>query len=277
MIPAGAGMVVLHSGADGRISQRPVALTAACGAQNGAPHGVASGLVGIECAYTAGLPSPRLLLYDLVAQTFTEVAGAARTAGTDGTNFGSVGRTWLAFEQQLHHAGHLPGLLNWRTGEMRIPTTARDRVVDLDAPSGSRKLCRTIRRPNADPPPTDGPPDPEAPTFAYRAPFALVERGAYRVRSLVLQRCNGRSTTLVKARRAGQLATLGEHAVAWATGRTIHARSLSTGRTRTWPAPLGKALLGLTMIGRSLLVTIQGGPFGGSHGFGFTVYRGRLP
>jgi hypothetical protein len=277
VIPVSDGMLVLHSGDAGRISQRHVALGAPCAAQYGSPRGVGSGLVDIECAYATGQPAPHLLVYDLVAQTFTAVAGATRTAGTDGTLFGSAGRTWLAFEQQLHHGGRLPGLLNWRTGEMRLPTTVRDRVVDLDAASGSRKLCRTIRRPRSDPPPTDGPPDSDAPTFTYRAPFALVERGAYAFRRLVLQRCSGRSIALGKEHRGGQSSALGERAVAWVTGRTIHARSLRTGRAASWKAPLGKAVLGVAMIGRQLLVTIQGGPYGGPLGFGFTVYRAPLP
>ncbi len=253
---------------DGRTgARRIVPLAAPCASQFGQPHAVAGGLVLVECSYSVALGRPKLLVYDLAARTFTDVPGTEiLTRGAEGSTVTGIGRTWISFGINGHRGGSTPGLLNWHTGQAApAPAFARDRVTDLDAPSGTRRLCRAIRRP-----PTS------KRLFAYRPPFALVDRGTPSRRKLVLERCDGRPRTLHTA-RALQITSLGRNAVAWVDGTTIHARSLRTGRERRWRAPLGKAVLGIAEAGSGLLVMIQGGPHGGDRGFGFTVYRGRLP
>jgi hypothetical protein len=264
VIPLQGGMVVV----DGRtLTRRPVALAGPCGSQFGAPRGVGAGLVVVECAFRVNQTSPRVLVYDLVAQTFTEVPGTEiLTRGSDGFTIGAIGRSWIAFGLTLHHGGSTPGLLNWRTGvAVPEPALAADRVTDLDAHSATRPLCRGIRRPST-----------RKRLFAYRPPFAISERAAGSRRRLVLERCHSRAITLETTSRLAGV-SLGTRAVAWVQGDTIHARSLRSGREWHWPAPLGKPVLSLAQAGSHLLVTIVGGPKAGPQGPAFTVYSGPLP
>jgi hypothetical protein len=249
------------------LTRRTVDLAGPCASQFGQPRAVASGLVLIECSYSVTLGKPKLLVYDLTAHTFTDVPGTEiLLRGADGATVNGIGRTWVAFGLTKHDGGSTPALLNWHTGQAApAPAFSRDRVADLDAPSGTRRVCSAIRRPAT-----------SRRTFAYRRPFALVDRGTPSRTRLVLERCGGRPHTLFVG-RGPQGESLGRRAVAWIDGKTIHARSLRDGRERTWRAPLGKAVLGLAEIGSRLLVMIQGGPHGGPYGFGFTVYSGRLP
>jgi hypothetical protein len=253
---------------DGRtLARRTVDLAGPCAAQFGQPRAVASGLVLVECSYSVAAGKPKLLVYDLTAHTFTGVPGTEiLLRGADGATVDGIGRTWIAFGINKHGTGSFPGLLNWHSGQAApAPALERDRVADLDVPSGTRHICSAIRRPAT-----------SRRVFAYRRPFALVDRGTAARTRLVLERCDGRPRTLF-AGRGPQGESLGRRAVAWIDGRTIHARALRSGRERTWRAPLGKAVLGLAEIGSRLLVMIQGGPHGGADGFGFTVYSGRLP
>lgn len=258
------GMEVIDGSTGAR---RTVDLAGPCASQFGQPQAVASGLVLIECSYSVTLGKPKLLVYDLTAHTFTNVPGTEiLLRGADGSTVGAIGRTWIGFAINKHGNGSTPGLLNWHTGQAApAPALERDRVADLDAPSGTRRVCSAIRRPAT-----------SKRLFAYRRPFALVDRGTASRSKLVLERCDGRPRTLF-AGRGPQGQSLGRRAVAWIDGRTIHARSLRSGRERRWRAPLGKAVLGLAEVGSRLLVMIQGGPHGGPDGFGFTVYSGRLP
>ena len=254
---------------DGRTgARRPVALAQPCDAPFGMPRGVGGALVLVECSFRVNQARPRLLVYDLAARTFTDVPGTEiLLRGGDGATVGGIGRTWIAFGINKHRGGSFPGLLNWRTGQVAPePALAPDRVTDLDAPAATRRICSSIRRPST-----------RKRLFAYRAPYALTERAAAGARRrLVLERCNGRARTLATMRALGSVA-FGPRAVAWVQDGRIHARTLRTGRETSWRAPLGKPVLGLALTGRRLLVTIQGGPLSGPRGFGFTVYRGRLP
>ncbi len=250
---------------DRRGERRTVALAAPCGSQFGQPLAVASGLVLVECSYLVALARPKLLVYDLAARTFTDVPGTEiLTRGAEGSTVTGIGRTWISFGINGHRGGSTPGLLNWHTGQAApAPAFVRDRVTDLDRPSATRRICASIRRPA------------RRRLFAYRAPYALVDRGTAQRHELVLERCDGRPRALPA--RSLRSTSLGRRAVAWVDGTTIHARSLRSGRERRWRSPLGKAVLGLAEVGSRLLVTIQGGPLSGDRGFGFTVYSGRLP
>jgi hypothetical protein len=267
VVPLADGMWVLD-GRGRRLVSRRVELAAPCGSQHGRPRAVGGGLALIECWPALRPPSPRLLVYDLAAGTFTDVAGtdvlprsAARTA--EGATIVGIGRAWMLFNVLLHHGGSVPALLDWRTGVAApAPALAADRVLDLDAPSGSRRLCRPIRRPSS-----------RRPLFAYQAPFALSERGAPGRTSLVLERCNGRPVRLTKPGRAIAAVSLGTQAAAWVEGRTIHARSLRDGRERRWQVPGPGPVLGLAEVGRRLFVTVQGS----APRFDYIVVRGRLP
>ncbi|HTN23763.1 MAG TPA: hypothetical protein VL120_07220 [Solirubrobacteraceae bacterium] len=253
---------------DGRtLARRTVDLAGPCAAQFGQPRAVASGLVLVECSYSVKLGKPKLLVYDLTTRTFTDVPGTEiLLRGSDGSTVSDVGRSWIAFALTGHRGESTPGLLNWHTGKAApAPAFARDHVIDLDAPSATRPICRAIRRPAS-----------RRRLFIYRKPFALVDRGTASRHRLVLERCDRRPRALATGSSARSV-SLGARAVAWIDGATIHARSLRDGRERTWRAPPGKAVLGLAEIGSRLLVMIQGGPYGGPQGFGFTVYSGRLP
>jgi hypothetical protein len=259
-----AGMEIVDGST---LARRTVDLAGPCASQFGQPQAVASGLVLIECSYSVTLGKPKLLVYDLAAHTFTDVPGTEiMLRGADGTTVDGIGRTWVAFGLTKHHGGSTPALLNWHTGQAApAPASERDRVADLDSPSATRRVCAAIRRPAT-----------SRRLFAYRRPFALVDRGTASRTRLVLERCDGPPHTLFVG-RGPQGESLGRRAVAWIDGKTIHARSLRSGRERTWRAPLGKAVLGIAEVGSRLLVMIQGGPYGGPDGFGFTVYSGRLP
>jgi hypothetical protein len=253
---------------DGRtLARRTVDLAGPCAAQFGQPRAVASGLVLVECSYSVAVGKPKLHVYDLAAGTFTDVPGTEiLLRGSDGSTISGIGRSWIAFGLTGHHGESTPGLLNWHTGQAApAPAFARDRVGDLDAPSGTRAICRAIRRPAS-----------RRRLFLYRKPFALVDRGTASRHRLVLERCDRRPRVLTIGSSARSV-SLGARAVSWIDGATIHARSLRDGRERAWRAPLGKAVLGLAEVGSRLLVMIQGGPYGGPHGFGFTVYSGQLP
>lgn len=268
VIPVTGGMEVLDGRGD-TISRRTVALAQACGSQFGLPRGIGGGLVVVECSFVVGQPRPKLLVYDLAARTFTQAAGTeVMHQSSDGATVNGIGRTWIAVGLSGHRGDSTPVLLDWRTGRaVSAPKLAADRVRDLDAPSGSRRLCTPIRRPAS-----------SRRLFAYRSPFAISDRGTSRPGSrLVLERCAGSSRTLQRSACAPRGVSLGSRAVTWVGGNLIRARALRGGATKRWPAPLGKAVVGVAQLGRHLLVTIQGGPRGGARGFSFTVYRGRLP
>jgi hypothetical protein len=266
VIPVTGGMIVLD-GRGGTVSQRAVPLAAPCGSQFGEPRGVGDGLVLIECSFRVDQERPRLLVYDLVAQTFTDVPGTLiLQRGSDGSTLFGIGRSWISFGLNTHHGGSILGLLDWRTGQTApAPAFARDEAQDLDARTGVRRICRAIRRPAA-----------HRRLFAYRRPFAVAERDDGARRRLVLERCDGRSVTLMRA-RALQSVSLGRRAVAWVEHTTIHVRSLRGRRELRWRSPGGRPVLGLAEVGEELFVMLSGGPYGGPKGFGFTVYRGRLP
>lgn len=268
VIPVVGGMEVLD-GAGATIRRRTVALAQQCGSQFGLPRGVGGALVVVECSFIVGQTRPRLLVYDLAARTFTEAAGTeVMYQSSDGATVNGIGGTWIAIGLSGHRGASTLVLLDWRTGRtVFAPRLAADRVRDLDAPSGSRRLCRPIRRPAS-----------SRRLFAYRSPFVIGDRGTSQPGSrLVLERCGGRSWTLQRSASTPRGVSLGSRAVTWVDGGAIRARALHGGATKRWRAPLGKAALGVAQLGRHLLVTIQGGPEGGARGFSFTVYRGRLP
>ncbi len=257
VIPVPGGMLVLD-GDDHALSRRAVPLSAPCAARSGTPRGIGGGLVVIECGFVP-YETTRLLVYDLVARTFTTVKGAELIPAADGRAITGIGRSWISFNGSLNpHGGSVPGLLDWRAGRV-VLQGARNRktVADLDAPSGSRRVCAAMRDPAL-----------RLVALIYRHPFGLSRRGVPVHRRLVLERCEGRSVTLTKPGR-GLAVSLGERAVAWVEGETIHARALRGGAEKRWPAPRGTQVAGLVQVGRHLLVTMsfQGG----------TVYRGRLP
>ncbi|MDQ1686772.1 MAG: hypothetical protein QOC82_3509, partial [Frankiaceae bacterium] len=166
---------------------------------------------------------------------------------SDGTQITGIGRRWISFARNRHDGGADHEMLDWRTGRV-MPAPRSGRGVDLDAASGTsrRRPCSSV----------------------------ALRKGAW-----VLERCGRRPLALVKAGRATHSVTLGDRAVAWVTGTTVHARALRAGgRERRWRAPRSKTgVVGLAEVGGHLLVTIQGGPLGGRNGFSFSVYRGRLP
>jgi hypothetical protein len=266
VIPTTGGMIVLD-GRVGPVDRRTVALAAPCGSQFGTPRGLGDHFVLVECSSRANEVRPRALVYDLAARRFTDVPGTEiLLKGADGSLLFDVGRSWISFGINEHHGGVIPGLLDWHTGQAAPePALARNEVPDLDARSGVRRICRSIR-----------PPASRRQLRAYSRPFAVVQRGDARARRLVLERCDGPAVTLTRGRAVPAL-SLGRRAVAWAEGTTIHARSLRSGREQRWPVPGGEEVVGLTQVGEELFVTIRGGPNGGRRGFGFTVYRSRLP
>jgi hypothetical protein len=262
IVPVRFGMFVLDARGR-RLVTRPVELGGPCGSQAGYPRGVGGGLALIECSFLPSRPSPRLLVYDLAAGTFTVVAGTAvLLRSAEGNTIDGIGRTWMLFNELLHDGGSVPALLDWRTGRAApAPALAADRVLDLDAPSGSRRLCRPIRRLGS-----------RKRLFAYRPPFALSERGKRGRTVLVLERCKGRALRLTKPGVATAPVSLGARAVAWVEGTTIHARSLRNGRERRWRIPGTGQVFGLAEVGDQLLVTVQSGVAP----FDLIVERGRL-
>ena len=267
-VPVAGGMEILDGRGD-TIGRRTVGLTGPCDSQFGIPRGVGGGLVLVECSFRADQPRPRLLVYDLVARTFTEALGTeVMYRSADGATVNGIGRSWIAIGLSGHRGGSTLVLLDWRTGRAVFPPRlAADRVLDLSLAAGERRICRTIEKPASG-----------SRLFAYRAPFALSDRGTRRPgATLVLQRCGGRPVKLATSATGLRGASLGARAAAWVAGETIGARALRTGAAKRWRTPLGKPSLGLAQLGRHLLVTIQGGPRGGPRGLGFTVYRGRLP
>lgn len=267
VIPAAGGMVVLD-GRGGQVKRRTVGLDAPCETTSARPAAIGGALVVIDCGFRLGQTAPRLLVYDLVSSSLTPVAGTEIfNRSTDGVTIEGIGRSWLELGFPKHDGGSAPGLLDWHSGlAAPVPPISPDHVLDLDVPSASRRMCSPIRRPGVG-----------RRLFAYRRPFAVAQRGTPSRPRLVLERCGGRAVTLMR-NRAIRGVSFGARAVAWVDGAGgIRARSLRDAVVKRWRAPLREPVLGLAQVGRWLLVTIQGGPYGGQRGFGFTVYRGRLP
>jgi hypothetical protein len=267
-IPVVDGMEVLDGRGD-TITRRTVDLAGPCDAQFGIPRGVGGGFVLVECSYRSNQVRPRLLVYDLVARTFTDALGTeVMYRSAEGATVNGIGRRWIAIGLSGHRGGSTLVLLDWRTGRSILPRElAANHVRDLDLTAGERRVCRTIHKPRS-----------SRRLFAYRSPFALSDQGTVRPGSkLVLGRCGGRRVTLMRSAKGLRGASLGASAAAWVDGATIRARGLRTGAVKSWRTPRDTPSLGLAQLGRHLLVTIQGGPRGGPRGFGFTVYRGRLP
>jgi hypothetical protein len=268
VIPVTGGMLVVD-GDDPASAPQFVAVGQRCASQRAVLRGIGGGLVVADCQLARGELHVHLVVYDLASGTSADAAGTTVLDNTsDGYFVEGIGRSWMAYSIARHSSTSLHHLLDWRSGRsIPAPTLGRDRVADLDLAAGSRRVCRTIRRPAL-----------RRQAFVYRSPFALVQHGTTFDSRLDLERCGGASVTLVRTHEVGSIAAaLGRRAAAFAGGRQIEARSLATGARKRWRAPLGKAPYALAAAGRSLLVTVQGGPGGGPLGLGFTVYRGRLP
>ena len=263
-IASSPGMLVVDGRGSGMV-RRQVDIARACGASYAGVRAVGSGRALVQCGFRIGDLEPRLLVYDLRALTFVTVPGTRRIM-EETFEITGVGRRWIAVTVYGHNDPTGDALLlDWRDGRAIRQTTALDRVVDPDAAAGSRPLCRSLRRPSRRAP------------FSYEAPFALTQLGAGAGARLVLERCGGRSRTLTRASQGGVAGELGTRFVAWSDRERVHARSLRSGRELSWPVPAGQTyVLGLAIVGRHLLVTITGGPFGGPGTGGFTVYRARL-
>ena len=258
------GMLVLE--ARGReLVQRRIDLARACEAQFGLVSGVGGGYAVIECAFSVGDVGPRLLVINLRTGSAARISGTQSLQGSDGHTITGVGRHWIAFSATGHRGGATPGLLRWRDGTPIARPARAGHVVDLNAPTATRKICRGV-----------DPPQSRRESFAYRPPYALVTER--RGRRLILQRCSGRPRTLVSDTPSLRRPVLSSGWAAWIDGQRISARSLRTGRRIRFRSPTSRPTgLSVTLVGQHLLATHQGGPLSGERGFAFTIYHGTLP
>jgi hypothetical protein len=258
------GMLVLE--ARGReLVQRRIDLGRACEAQFGTVAGVGGGYAVIECAFSVGDVGPRLLVINLRTGSAARIPGTQSLQGSDGHTITGVGRHWIAFSATGHRGGALPGLLRWRDGTTIPRPTRAGHVVDLNAPTGTRKICRGVHLPQS-----------RRESFAYRPPYAFVTQ--QRGRRLILQRCSGRPRILVSDTPSLRRPVLSSGWAAWIDGQRITARSLKTDRRIRFRSPTSRpAGLSVSLVGQHLLATHQGGPFGGERGFAFTIYHATLP
>lgn len=145
----------------------------------------------------------------------------------------AIGSRWLWVHVTPYHVD--ADVLVGRTGRTR-PVKGRvdggrpdvdlppGRVVDLDAPSGTRRLCAPIRR------------------RTYRSPgisFHADDRGAVwsTGRGVWLQHCGHRPIRLARGWADAWIAT--RRTVAWIEGFTAVAVDRRTLRRRTWHVPVG--------------------------------------
>jgi len=222
----------------------------------------------IDCGFITSQTHHRLLIYDIVRATFSEPAGLdALDDGNEGQEYTGIGSNWIAYTSDFHEAKQVHHLLQWHDGRVISPPQALDRVVDLDTPSGSRRLCRAITRQRG-----------LSSGFAYRERHAIAKTGRLPFPgTLSLKDCDGHKTHLSPAGDDGARSwQLGSRFVVWtdgAHGHLIHSRSIASDRERSWSTPDDAQYTSPLVVqaGRHVIATTVG-----DFATGFTVFDGLL-
>jgi hypothetical protein len=186
----------------------------------------------------------------------------------DAASYVAIGDRWAQATFTGYHFAY-PAYVDRTSGQQRTITSRRDRLVDLDAPSLTRRLCSGQRRPNvfdASGLSTELGDLATAGRWAAATTYPVGGNGPERVE---LQRC-GRTPRTLKICTAIDCTqpVINDRIVAWGENRfdrrgtvsvRLVVRSLRTGATRTTatgPAPLTPLLVGqrlYVLVGKRLL------------------------
>jgi hypothetical protein len=183
--------------------------------------------------------------YDLATGRVATLPQPRPSAGglPDRATYDAIGDRWARVIFFGYHYAY-PTYVERTSGQQPTVKRRRDRVVDLDAPSLTRKLCSGQRRPYVDDDASGiGTELGELAIAGRRAAATTYPSAAGGTARVELQRCATRPRTLTVCRRViCTQPVINDRIVAWAeshfdhrgraTGRLV-VRSLRTGRTRT--------------------------------------------